>query len=402
MCDTIGKIINRSYAIFGKNSDRAINEPQVIEYYPSKDYDIGSKVKCTYIEIDQVEHTNSIVISRPTWIWGAEIGVNEYGVCIGNEALFTKGKYGEQSLIGMDYLRLALERGSTAREALDVIIQLLNIYGQGGSCGYDSDFHYNNSYLIMDRNEIYVLETVGNDYSYKKQDNYAISNAISIREDGDQYKNEKINFKKKYSNPFMTFGASANRRRNMSMAQKIDGLKDMIKLLSSHSDHAHPFTKGCCGSICMHAANSLLSNQTTMSMIVELKDGAINIWTTGCSLPCSSLFIPHQFKPNGLISMPKEDGSANDYFWKEREIFHRELVGKVIPAELDDDKKKLQKDFIIMAYNGITDEITEKALRTEKGFFNKWKDYNYHKARMSFTLKKFMNIKNKEFEEKNK
>jgi secernin len=34
------------------------------------------------------------------------------------------------TLIGMDYLRLALERGKTAQEAMSIITALLESYGQ--------------------------------------------------------------------------------------------------------------------------------------------------------------------------------------------------------------------------------------------------------------------------------
>ena len=44
----------------------------------------------TYIKLlPQVRHTYGILVSRPAHIWGAEMGINEHGVCIGNEALFT-------------------------------------------------------------------------------------------------------------------------------------------------------------------------------------------------------------------------------------------------------------------------------------------------------------------------
>ena len=89
MCDTIGRRIGENHSIFAKNSDRSPNEPQIIEFIEHKKHS-QDKLKCTYISIDQVEETNAMVISRPVWLWGAEMGVNEHGVCIGNEAVFTK------------------------------------------------------------------------------------------------------------------------------------------------------------------------------------------------------------------------------------------------------------------------------------------------------------------------
>ena len=111
----------------------------------------GSTVKCTYREIPQVEHTYEVLLAKPFWMWGAEMGANEHGVTIGNEAVFTKVPYDkEPGLIGMDFLRLALERSKTAREALTVITQLLEQYGQGGNCGFQHLLYYHNSFLIAD------------------------------------------------------------------------------------------------------------------------------------------------------------------------------------------------------------------------------------------------------------
>ena len=127
MCDTIG-VLRGSYALFGKNSDRSPNEAQVTELYPARIYD-GDEVACTYRLIPQAKETLSVLLSRPVWMWGAEIGVNEAGVAIGNEAVFTKGKYGAPSLTGMDLLRLGLERAESAERAVNVIIELLETYG---------------------------------------------------------------------------------------------------------------------------------------------------------------------------------------------------------------------------------------------------------------------------------
>lgn len=45
----------------------------------------------------------------------------------------------------MDLVRLGLERGKTAKESLEVIINLLETYGQGGNCCLIQKFYYNNS-----------------------------------------------------------------------------------------------------------------------------------------------------------------------------------------------------------------------------------------------------------------
>lgn len=74
-------------------------------------------------------------------MFGAEMGTNEHGLTIGNEALFTvkPNKKDNNYLLGMDILRLALERSSNIEEAKFVIINLLTKYGQGGNCGCDNE-----------------------------------------------------------------------------------------------------------------------------------------------------------------------------------------------------------------------------------------------------------------------
>lgn len=119
-------------------------------------------------------------------MWGAEMGANECGVVIGNEAIWTNDNDGDHDpvvkrLLGMDLVRygvniyeynrytfqtttcrLGLERSSTATEALEVITQLLEKYGQGGPCSSTDDgFAYHNSFLIADKTMAWVLETSG-------------------------------------------------------------------------------------------------------------------------------------------------------------------------------------------------------------------------------------------------
>lgn len=65
--------------------------------------------------------------------------------------------------------RLGLERADTAEKAVTVITELLEKYGQGGSCLEDEcSFTYHNSFLISDRVEAWLLETSGTYWAAEK------------------------------------------------------------------------------------------------------------------------------------------------------------------------------------------------------------------------------------------
>ena len=165
-----------------------VTAAQVVRFARGE-YGEGSVLKCQYIEIPQSRKTHAVILSRPAWLWGAEMGANEHGVCIGNEAVHSRLSRecddGVSRLLGMDLVRLGLERGATAKEALDVMTILLEKFGQGGSCEEGGDWCYENGFLICDASEAYVLETAGVHYwaaervAPGKRRN--ISNGLSIR-----------------------------------------------------------------------------------------------------------------------------------------------------------------------------------------------------------------------------
>jgi len=99
MCDSL--VVVRGDAVwFAKNSDREPGESQAVEHRLRERHGRGTRVRATYLDIDQATETNEVVLSRPTWMWGAEMGANEHGLAIGNEAVFTR------VAIGADYTRL--------------------------------------------------------------------------------------------------------------------------------------------------------------------------------------------------------------------------------------------------------------------------------------------------------
>ena len=129
--------------LFGKNADRPSEESHEVVYYPAQKHESSATVKCTHVVIPQAASTLAVALSKPAWMWGCEMGANENGVVGGNEAINSQLYHelgSEHRLLGMDLLRLALERGRTAREAVRVCTGLLEEHGQGGPCAEDDEW----------------------------------------------------------------------------------------------------------------------------------------------------------------------------------------------------------------------------------------------------------------------
>jgi secernin len=182
MCDTLC-VVGDGRTLFGKNSDRPVREPQVVEAYTARPGD--GRLRTQYLEIDDAG-AHALLGSRPTWLWGFEHGVNERGVAIGNEKVWTVDdpRAAPPALIGMDLVRLGLERGATADDALDAITRLLEAHGQGGSGEEDPPEPYWSSFLIADGRGAWVLETSGRTWAARHADDgAAISNRITLGAD---------------------------------------------------------------------------------------------------------------------------------------------------------------------------------------------------------------------------
>lgn len=352
MCDTVvalGNVTADGVALFGKNSDREPNEAQHVVRIPAAQHTPGAKVKCTYIEIPQVAHTNEVLLCKPFWIWGAEMGANERGVVIGNEAVFTKIPYEKKpGLIGMDFLRLALERASSARAALDVITNLLAQYGQGGSCGFKHATYYHNSFIIAGPREAWVLETAGKHWAAERvKDIRTISNGITI---GNQFdlsspdlvshaiergwckRRDDFHFARCYSDPLFThFSRCRERQRRTTDALAAQRGKvtvgTMARALRDHGAGARwsPARGLTTFNVCAHAGfGSIRATQTTGSMISHLAPDTPTHFVTATAAPCTSIFKPVWLGGElpDLGTAPTGEYDAATLFWR-HEALHR-------------------------------------------------------------------------------
>ena len=164
--------------VFAKNSDRPPGEPQVAWPFGRRS-SAGCSLRTQYLTIADTG-AHSALLSCPTWLWGAEHGVNEHGVAIGNERVATTHdcSAAPPALIGMDLVRLGLERARTAAEAVDVMTSLLETCGQGGIADATHGEAYDSSFLVADPTEAFVLETAGRDYAAAP---FPVGTAVSNR-----------------------------------------------------------------------------------------------------------------------------------------------------------------------------------------------------------------------------
>jgi secernin len=299
MCDTVA-LLQDGTVLFAKNSDREPREAQRVERHEAVTGDTAARLRCTHIEIDQVPDRLATLLCRPDWMWGAEMGVNAAGVAIGNEAVFSRRvmRRGE-ALLGMDLVRLGLERGATAQSAAAVIVQLLERHGQGGPAGFsDKRFRYDNSFLIADADDILVLETCGRDWLLKRYgDRAAISNAYTIDGGADAASDGAPpgGFAPAREGWLMrTFGRACTLQGLEAMATP--DLAAMAQLMRRH-DRGDGFARGSNRDVCMHAGGLLRPHATTNTLMVRLEAGqAPKLAVTGTPAPCVSLFRPAGFE----------------------------------------------------------------------------------------------------------
>jgi len=196
----MGDVTACGYTLLGKNSDRPTFGCQPLVMHKGRKWPTGAKVDLVRIKIDQVAETYTTLGSSPYWSWGYEEGINEHSVAIGNEAIRTKvlteeiasrkaGKGPKLGPTGMDLVRLGLERGKTAREALRAIAAVVEKYGQCGSASPTRGLSgaYHNSFIIADPKEAWILETTAGHWVAKRVEKGAtsISNAPSLGTDFD-------------------------------------------------------------------------------------------------------------------------------------------------------------------------------------------------------------------------
>jgi hypothetical protein len=326
MCDTLC-VIGSDRTLFAKNSDRPRDEVQVVEAHAARAS--GTSLRTTHLEIDDAGAC-AVVGSRPAWMWGFEHGVNEHRVAIGNERIFTTDDPHDApaALTGMDLVRLGLERGRSADEALDVMTSLLEVHGQGGRCAEHEDDPYWSSFLVADPRGAWVLETSDRTWAARAvDDGAAISNRVTLGSDwsrassdltaGDDFMQrldpavptEPSDVRLTATRSCVATGASALGPRDLVATLRHHGKRSWGAPGSDPSDFDPPPEPGAPGwdgfTVCWHIRTV---QSTTAAMVAELPadDAApLRAWFALGS-PCASVFVP-AFPPDAPDALAKPD-----------------------------------------------------------------------------------------------
>ncbi|MDQ1476661.1 MAG: hypothetical protein QOE62_1890 [Actinomycetota bacterium] len=301
MCDTLC-VRTDDGMLFAKNSDRHPDEAQVVEWHDRRES--GGRLRTQYLDIDD-RGAHAFLGSRPTWLWGVEHGVNEHGVAVGNEKIWTVDNPRQRpvALLGMDLVRLTLERSRSAYDALMHLTGLLERYGQGGSGEPHRDEPYDSSFLVADAGGGFAVETSNRTWAARQIDHgAALSNRISLTTDWTRASEDvapDTDFDEYRWKRMPT--TVADGRLAVTAAAVAPGAvttpADLARTLRSHGagspGDALPDELGDDGSgftVCMHRPET--HSQTTASMIAELRDNAPARAWVSLGNPCASVFVP--------------------------------------------------------------------------------------------------------------
>jgi len=318
MCDTLCAL-GPGRTLFAKCSDRPPGEAQVVEWHPARPP--GASLRTTYLDIPDAPAA-AFLGSRPAWMWGVEHGVNEHRVAIGNEKVWTvDDPHAEPpALLGMDLVRLGLERGRSADDALSVITDLLARHGQGGSGEVDHDEPYFSSFLIADPTAAWVFETSARTWAARPvEGGAAISNRVSI---GTEWTRASADVEpgtdfQRWRDPAAPVGLADVRlaATDPVAARPAPELqpRDLAALLRHHGEHpwgapgadptdVSPVPSGVDAdwngiTVCMHVRDY---QATTAAIVAELRaePGPTRAWVA-LGNPCASVFVP-VFLPDAI------------------------------------------------------------------------------------------------------
>jgi secernin len=284
-------------------------------------------VRATFIELPQARQTCSVLGGRLNHAWGYVHGVNTHGVAAGCTSLRTRVRLEAPGLTACDLVRLALERGATARQAMEVLTSLIARHGQGSFIGGEDN--PDSAILIADAHEAFLVEASGTGWVCQEVGEVrAASDVCTIRQDWDAIASglagraiergwwpedgSKLDFA----------GALAARSENLSALRRWGQATRLLEEQSGHIDSAFlrhvladhyegtehevdPLDPTGPQALCAHPDTSQ-PLATVSSLIADLDAGLPLVWWAR-GAPCAGVYLP--LLPAGQLPAALTDDS---------------------------------------------------------------------------------------------
>jgi secernin len=318
-CDMVAALAGATVngrAIFGHNAGRPEQERQRLLRAVGRSYALGEKVSTGTIELPQARTTFTVLGSQAEGMWGYHHGVNEMGVAIGCTHLRTRLGEATAGLAATDLVRLALERSAGARQAVDMLTDLLARHGQVAA---NPTQRTDGAFLITDGREAFVLETTSKYWVLQEiREVRALSDDCTIRQDWNRIApglaaeaierklwpedGTKIDFAGVVAAPTPNGGSAAKRwARATYLLQEQNGRIDLAFVRRILADHyetddeeespanrtTHPLP------ICQHQGTAG-GTKTAISLVAELDSAADGLPVAWCAFgpPCRTVYFP--------------------------------------------------------------------------------------------------------------
>ena len=366
-----------SGALLGMNSGRHPDEPQPVVLVAARG--ASDSITVDGKRFDAPDRGYAFVISRPAWAEGGEMGMNDRGVAIALQAVFSRFKPAKDGVLGMSMLRAALMTAGSAKEALEFLYGQVEKQAQGGNSVFWGTLLHDSSFMIADGVEAFVLETAGSRWAWRPAERRdALSNAYCITEDYKRLdvqtrkeiapvneraacsdeadpgrKGEKESWRAHVEDKGATRAWKGDVRRALALkalgagvggafgaagGQGAAGVAGgtapgapvlaMFSILRSHGEYdpAKPLSRHK-ESLCMHPGG-IPRLATTGSMVVEWRagdgsgdGGGAILWYTNGSMPCLSLYRPMLLAGGKVHSLcegsaPEEGSGKSEEAWK--------------------------------------------------------------------------------------
>lgn len=378
MCDTFAALsaaTKSGSVLFAKSADCEVNEANALVRIPRQTHAAGEVVRITHLVIPQVRETYEMLLTKAFWTYGCEIGVNEYGLAMGEEAVFTtQMNETTDGIIGPDLLRLGLERARTCREAIALMTALLEQYGQGGSAELKGNSHFDSSFLMADTSEAYILETAGRQWAVRQINALgSISNMLSIRADWQRSSVKAqpggFDWAQTYALADVppTLGSPTRQHTTCALLEAEQGQitpQTLFAILRQHGEGYHPATAPVHANICIHAGPQKDRWwQADGFMVTDVGAHGVMAWVTATSGNCVSIakpVFPGVDLPD-LGPLPSEHFDPNSLWWK-HELLHRRAMADFdhLVPEIRADFDALEAQFLSEAGSVIHGSLAEK------------------------------------------